>query len=456
MNQFRDLIHKLDQAGELLTVNRSVSAQFELGALLKRAEARRKAILFTAVTNSDFPVVASMLTTAQRMAQGLGLDNEPKFTRAQHADLIRAAIQSPIGVTEVSDAPCKEVCVGAADVDCASLPVPTFFADDSGPFLTAAVGISRNPDNGVLNVGMYRILMLGGNQVAVSASPSSDLFRFLANAQEQGATTSIALAIGASPAVLMAAAAKVPADRSELDVAGALNGVPLEVIAAETSDLLVPADAEFVIELEVDSTTTVMNKMGEFGDYYGEQLARVATVTAITHRKDAVFHALMAGAGSEHNSIGFIILYELERTLKALLSESYPSVSDVRVHFDPPRMGVMGDIYLQLALSADIDTKQLISDVFAMRCNELDIARVIRRIVVVDSDIEISEQSEIDWAVSVRANTSEQIFLWENFPASGSKVRIGINATANADEKESLKRLVIPGFDSIRLDDYLD
>ncbi len=456
MTRFRDLLAKLDASGELFRVRKTVAARHELGALLKQAEARRKGILFHSVDGGDFPVVANLLTTSQRMALGLGRDDAATFTRKQHADLVRAAIASPLAPVQVATALCKEVLNTGDQVNCAELPVPTFFAEDSGPFLTAAAGISRNPDNGVLNVGIYRILMLDDSHVAVSASPSSDLFRFLAKAAERGETMSVALVIGADPAVLMAAAAKVPADISELDVAGALNGAALELAEAETSDLLIPGDAELVIEVEVDPSQTMMNRMGEFGDFYGDQNAPIASVTAITHRKDAIFHAVMAGAGAEHNSIGLIILADIEPMLEQLLAESYPAVDNIRVYFEPPRMGVLGDVYVQLAQDAAVDVRQLIRDVFGMRCGIFDIARVIRRVIVVDHDIDISLRRDIDWAISVRANTVDQVILFDDLAATDNKLRIGINATANATERERFRRLEIPGGDSVRLEDYLE
>jgi 3-polyprenyl-4-hydroxybenzoate decarboxylase len=85
----------------------------------------------------------------------------------------------------------------------------------------------------------------------------------------------------------------------------------------------------------------------------------------------------------------------------------------------------------------------------------MDIARVIRRIVVVDHDIDIESRTEIDWAISTRANLAEQIELFSDFPAAAGKVRIGINACANADEQHQLRRLTIPGAEQVHLDDYL-
>ena len=459
MTSFRDFLAALDANGELLTINRTIDAKYELGALLKQAEARRKAILFRSVAGKSFPVIGGLLTTPARMGQALGQKNAAHFTRLDHAALINAALAEPLPMQKVASGLCQQHVLADAKLDSTQLPVPTFFEGDSGPFITAAVGVSRNPDNGVINVGIYRVLILGDNRVAVSASPSSDLARFFADAAEASITVPVALVFGADPSVLMAAAAKVPGDISELDVAGALNGKSLEVVAAKYSDLLIPADAEIVIEVEVDPQTTIENTMGEFGDYYGTQTAPVAQIKAITHRDGAMFHALMAGAGREHNNIGFIILYEIEPKLHTALVKQYPYVNNLRVYFEPPRMGVTGDVYVQVSDHANSDgnfaVEELIKAVYAFKLGMFDLARIIRRVIVVDADIDINDRQQIDWAIAVRANTTAQYCFWDDFASADGKVRIGINATANPDERDEFARLTIPGGDDIDLDDYL-
>ena len=120
------------------------------------------------------------------------------------------AVAEPLTTRRLTEAYHHEVVRTGTDVNCEELPVPTCFEGDSGPFLTAAVGISRNPTNGVINAGIYRVLMLDANRVAVSVGPSSELLRFLGADREAGRATEMALVIGADPALLMAASAKVP------------------------------------------------------------------------------------------------------------------------------------------------------------------------------------------------------------------------------------------------------
>jgi 2,5-furandicarboxylate decarboxylase 1 len=452
MGDFRQFLHTVEDSGELIRISQAVDAQYELGGLLQQAEARRKAILFESVNDSPFCVAGSLLTSPARFGMALNHPNKRNLSQAEHAELIRKAIQTPVARADITAAPCKHSVLTGDSVNCESLPVATFFEEDSGPFLTAAVGICRNPDNGVINAGFYRVLMLGKNSVAVSASPSSGLHGFMRADAEAGRSTHIALAIGMEPALLMAAAAKVPANISELDVAGALQGSSLETTKAECSDLPVPANAEFIIEVEIDHSESIDNTMGEFGDLYGTQVAPVGQVKAITHREDPIFHVIMAGAGKEHNTLGLIILYEVEPELTAKLQAAFPDVQSVRVIHDPPRMGAQGDVYVRMRGGRSCPAAELVEFAYSLNCGQYPIARTIRRVILVDEDIDINLNSEVNWAIATRATHKNDYLLNQDIKDSGGAVRIGIDARSH--DAEQTKRLIIPGANKIELDDY--
>lgn len=453
---FRDFYADLDRSGEVLHIRKPVAPRFELAALVKQAELQSKGLAFHDVTGAGFPAVANLMTNAQRFAASLGDKSAEVRSRADHVAQVAAAFATPLAAQLMEGpAPCQQNLIERAAVDCSMLPVPTFFEHDSGPFLTAAVGVARNPETGVLNAGFYRVLVLGPQQLGVSVGPSSDLLRFFKLNQEAGRLTEMALLVGASPAVLMAAAAKVPATVSEFDVAGALAGAPIELVQALNVDLQVPADSEFVLELSIDHSAPLPNQMGEFGDLYGTTMAQTADVLSISHRNDALFHVIMAGAGKEHNSLGFIILYEIETELRRQLAESHPEVQGVRVLFDPPSMGMTGEIYLQLAADAEIIPGEFAREVFNMKCGRYDVARVVRRIVLLDTDIDLQQPREINWAINNRAVQPERYYFYRDLPLPGLNLRMAIDTLMRPDEREKLQRLRIPGAEQIKLDDYL-
>lgn len=456
MTCFRDFLRRLENDGAVLRVTRPVHPRFELAALLEQAEAREKVIIFEAVKGSTIPVVGALLTSTERFALALGLPQPEQFSRDAHAMRLAQAMAEPLATVTVTEAACQEIVQSGSNVNCGALPVPTFFSGDSGPFLTAAVGLCRNPANGVINAGYYRVLMTGPAEVAVSVGPSSDLLGFLQADAAAGRTTRMALVIGGDPALLMAAASRTPAERSELDVAGALAGKPLRVVAARTSDLLVPADSEIVIEVRIDhQQPRLPNTMGEFGDLYGTQNAFLATVETITHREQPLFHVIRAGAGREHNSIGFIVLYGVQGDLQRYLQDTHPEVSGVRVRFDPPAMGPAGEIYVQLRSGERPSAQSLVRELFGMRCGGFDLARVIRRIVLVDEDIDIDNPRQINWAINNRALTADRYLCVDELPLPGLSVRLAIDATAAPELREKLRRLETPGANAVKLNDYL-
>ena len=260
MHDFRSLASLLESRGDLVRITRPVDSKFELAAVMTRLERAGKAFIFENVRGARFPLAGGLFNRIERF--GIALDQPATNAPFTHDDLdrhIENAKGRPIKPAVVKTGPSKEVIKTGADINLHELPVPSFFELDSGAFITAAVGIARNPRTGALNAGFYRTLILGDDIFAINASSLSDLRRFYQHAEETGEEMSIALAIGVEPALLFAAACKLPPTVSEFDVAGGIKGAPIEVVKAETSDLPVPANAEFIIEGKVDFSRRIDN-----------------------------------------------------------------------------------------------------------------------------------------------------------------------------------------------------
>ena len=278
---FRELVAELESRDELLHVRETVSADYELPALLHQAETRDKACRFDSVAGADHPVVGGLLTSRRRLALALGQPESAFEARDALENHVAASVAAPLPAAITTDGPVHENVVGGS-AGLSGLPVPRFFSGDSHPFITAALGFALDPDTGLQNTGFYRIPVLDDQRVCVSAGPTSDLRRIYDRHREQGTSMQIALAVGVPPALQMAAACDLPADVSEAAVAGALCGSSLEYTQCRTSELTVPADAEFVIELTVDPQEWTDNTMGEYGDQFGKTAAPVATVQSVS------------------------------------------------------------------------------------------------------------------------------------------------------------------------------
>ena len=248
MYDFRSFMNLLEERGDLVNIKKEVNPKFELAALMRKLEQEGKAFVFENVKGAKMPLIGGLLLDIDRFGLAHEVSPDTPFTRVQHSDLLNDATNNPLEPMRVNGGPVKEIIKTGEAVDIYEMPVPTFFEDDSGAFITGAVGITRNPENGVLNVGIYRVLILGKNKISITASTFSDLRRIYNASEENGEELPIALAIGVHPALMMVAASKTPRTISEFDVASALKGSPIELVKCETSDLMVPSDAEIVIE----------------------------------------------------------------------------------------------------------------------------------------------------------------------------------------------------------------
>ena len=376
MHDFRSLARLLESRGDLLRISRPVESRFELAGVMTRLEAEGKAFIFENVKGARFPLAGGLFNRIDRFGTALGYPSGPEpFT---HDDLDRHlenAKAKPIAPVTVRSGPSKQVVLRGADINLRELPVPSFFELDSGAFITAAVGIARNPRTGALNAGFYRTLILGDDIFAVNASSLSDLRKFYQHAEDQHEEMSIALAIGVEPALLFAAACKLPPTVSEFDVAGGIKGAPIEVVKAETSDLPVPANAEMIIEGTVDFSRRSSNVLGEYAGQYGPESAPVTRITAITHRRDAMFYSIMAGKNPEHNNLGNIATYGIKRDLITRLTQLSPNIRRVNV-FTEPKLGPMVHVVIAMDKMDDDEPKALIRRAFEAPGSIFPVSRI--------------------------------------------------------------------------------
>ncbi|MFW2405360.1 MAG: UbiD family decarboxylase domain-containing protein [Gammaproteobacteria bacterium] len=454
--EFRALVALLESRGEMITVRRQVDRKYELPALLAQAEARERAIRFENVAGSDFPVVGGVLTSTRRWALGLGQPADLFDAPNALEDYVAAAVAAPLEARTSDRGPVAEVVIRGDDVDMARVPAPLFFSGDSHPFISAGLGFSLDPNTGKQNVGFYRVPIIDRRTISVSAGPTSDLRRIYDAHRESGAKLQVALAIGVTPALQIAAAADIPADIADVDVAGALQREPLEMIKCQTSDILVPADAEFVIEATVNLDDWVDNVMGEFGDQYGKTNAPTATVDAITHRREPSFHVIMAGMNREHNYLGRMLGYHLRAGILDSLSQSFPTVRDVCVDMTPQRTGMRAQVTVSVDKQSDDEPRAIIEAIYAMKFGRFPLSMLLHRIVVVDPDVDIRDHREIDWAIASRMNSAKQFSVFEDETGRGAAVtRLGYDATAPIALREVLRRPDIPGESGYDLNDYL-
>jgi UbiD family decarboxylase len=464
VQDLRSFIRLLEERGELVRIEREVDPHYEMAAVMAPLEKERKAFIFEHVRGARYPAVGGLLNTLERFGLALGHPQDQPFDDAAFDALLERAKAAPLEPVTLPSGPSQAVVLQGADIDLHSLPVPTFFELDSGPFITAAIGTTRNPETGVQNVGIYRTLILGKDRCVINASSMSDLRRHYAAWEKLDQPMPIALAIGVDPAMLTAASCKLPPDACEYKIGGALQGRPMELVKCKTNDLLVPANAEFIIEGTVDFSERVENLLGEFGGQYGPETAPATQVTAITHRPDPYFYTILAGRNPEHNTLGSVAVYGVQRSIAAALEQAVPDlIRDVHVYLEPG-FGTLAHVVVAIRKTSDDQPREIIEKAFAGGGHIFPVSKITKRIIVVDDDIDVHDMGDVQWAIWNRAATHHKFMVipeiesWELERAAkaGQKsVRIGIDATMDLEDVDKLVRPVTPGADKIRLEDYI-
>lgn len=454
--EFREFITSLENSGDLLRIKAGVDPEYELGALLQQAEGRGKACWFEAVKGSQFPAIGGLMTSPERHALAVGHPVRDFSPAHNSGALLKAVRQSPLDPEIAEQGPVSDVVLSGAQIDLTALPVPRFFSGDSHRFITAGLGVALDPDSGIQNLGFYRQPVIDKKHFSLGASNNSNLMRIYKNAKARKAKLPVAVIIGGPPALLIAAGSRMPPDVSDMAVAGAIQGKPIALVKCQTSDLLVPAEAEFVIEAEVDFTEDVTHIMGEYGDQFGATTSPVARVTAVTHRASPVFHIIMGGMNREHNALGIYIFSELRDELLEHLRAKFPFVTDLNIDFTPRRGSLRAQLAVVIDKQSEEQPKNVIDEIFSFFLGPFPMRGVLQRVVVVDPDVDIRNSDDIEWAISSRMDRPKKFTIYEDQSPDGYAMgRFGIDATVSAEYKAAHERPVIPSRENYLLDDYL-
>lgn len=260
----RSFIDLLSENRLLTRVGREVDWKFELGQMARTIQ---KPLLFEKI--KGYPgqhVFTNGMSSIRSMGLALGLGPVKRwasFTRA-----VRKKAQTPLRPRIVQSGPVLQNVVPATEINFFIFPVPQWSQQDGGRYIgTWHINVTRDPETGRRNVGVYRMEVLGPNQASISTSPFSHLGRHFAIAERAGKPLEMAVAIGTGEAVVMAAAASCPYNMDEYDLAGSLQGTPVDLIKCGTVNLEVPANAEIVIEGIIKPGVRVQD--GPYFDYVG-------------------------------------------------------------------------------------------------------------------------------------------------------------------------------------------
>ncbi|HDP81260.1 MAG TPA: UbiD family decarboxylase, partial [Spirochaetes bacterium] len=311
-NSLREFISRLDAMGELKRVTVEADPVLEITEIADRVgKAGGPALLFEKVKGSSFPLLINAFGSYRRMETALGCahldeigDRIEKLLSMRPPEGLREKIRALLALKDIAavmprkvkKAPCHEL-VHEEGPLLDTLPILTCWPGDGGPYITLPIVVTRDPDTGVQNYGMYRMQKFDGRSTGMHWQYNKDGARHYEKYRAMNRRMEVAVALGGPPAVTYASTAPLPPDIDEMLFAGWLEGRPVELVKCLSLDLYVPAQSDFVIEGYVDPGDERVE--GPFGDHTGFYSAAdvypVFHVTRICHRRDAVYPATIVG-----------------------------------------------------------------------------------------------------------------------------------------------------------------
>jgi 2,5-furandicarboxylate decarboxylase 1 len=440
----RDWLAHLAATGRLAVARPGIKLAHEVAAIAKVLDGQR-ATLFPSPDGHAVPVVSGVVSSRQWIAEAMGVDHDEMLTRFEHA------AANPTPCTRVEKAPAQEVVELAPDL-LRDLPIPTHNEHDSGPYITAGLIISRNPRTGRQNVAIVRLQISGPRRLGALLLPRHTNY-FFEMAESKDEALPVAVVVGIDPLSLLASQAIAPLDQDELEIAGSLQGRSLPVVKCRTSDLLVPAEAEIVLEGRMlPKVREPEGPFGEFPQYYGERDDRhVIEIDAVTRRRDAIYHTV-GGGGLEHLVLGGI---PREATLLGHLKRTFPSVRDVHLSHG----GVCRyHLVVKIAKRSEGEPKNIMMGAFAGHYD-------VKQVIVVDEDVDIHDSASVEWAVATRFQADRGLLVVTE--AQGSKLdpstRDGVGSKVGMDATKPLaapemrfKKIRVPGEDTVDIGRVID
>ena len=444
----RQFIEFLDERGDLKRVTAMVDSDLEITEITDRTiKSGGPALLFENVAGSDASVAINLMGTHQRTAWALGVENVDDLT-SRVRKLLGLAQGPPSGLMGkvralgdlvsvartqpkiVRRAPCQDVVVTGEDVDLNILPALKCWPDDAGRYITLPLVVSRDPESGRRNVGIYRMQIFDRNTTGMHwQTHKGGAHHYRVGESQRLQKLEVAVALGGDPAAIWSGSMPLPPDMDEFAIAGLIREEPVELVKCKTVDLEVPAHAEYVLEGYV--TPGELRPEGPFGDHTGYYSPAedypVFHVTTITHRKNPIYPTTMVGRPPTED---FFMGKAAERIMLPILQMALPEIVDMNM----PAEGAFHNLLIvSMRKEYPGHAQKVMHALWGM-----GLLMLTKTIIVVDHDVNVQDPSEVAWRVTNNINPATDITFAEGpiddldhatpIPKFGSKM--GIDATA--------------------------
>jgi 4-hydroxybenzoate decarboxylase len=435
----REYVDRLLDEGRVRVVEREVDPRFELAAVTVASQRESDApLLFRRVRGSRFPVVSNVFGSRPRLGELIGAADRrfcPRWT-----ELTR-------NLAVPADLPTANIDAAYEPVSLADLPHLTYCEKDAGPYITAGIFLAKEPDTGVPNLSFHRGMMVSPTELRVRLGRTHDLTRYQAKAEARGEALEAAILIGPSPQFVLAAAAPLAYEESEVECAARLAGHRVPMRRCLHVDLEVPVDADVVIEGRfLPHARRPEAPFGEFQGYYvGETQSHVFEVLGVTVRRGGYFHGLVCGSPEDLRLLELGVATRVYRHLADVL----PGIVDVAC---VPH--VMSTV-VQIRQQYEGHARQVLLSAVGSNHDWN------KTVIVVDEDVDLDDFGDIWWAFLTRARPDQRVTVLPDVPGFFRDPhrdhwgRLLIDATRPFGRAAEYERKRVPGADAIRLADYL-
>ncbi len=397
----RTWLSHLEEKNQLHRVSTPADIRYDIPRMLETYDGQ-KAVLFENV-NDYFPtpVFGGSFGTRTHMAETFGIPPENLLSHYINA------LEHPILPTEVAPGEAPVLEIHDSEVRLDRLPAPWHHEKDSGKYITAAIAIAKDPVTGIQNWSIHRLQINDERHLGVYLLPRH-LWSIFSRAEAQGQDLPVALALGLPPGYLLASQAMTATGIDEGGIGGGLFGQSLPMVRSPRYSILVPANAEYLFEGRLLAKQRgPEGPFGEFPRTYGPQTNKhILEVDAVFHRSSPIFQTILP-ASKEHMLLGAL---PREAAIYNCIRQISPNIRDVVLTF---ASGCRFHVVISMTPRRKGEAKNVLIAAFAVLSD-------VKRVVVVDEDIDISDASEVEWAIATRVQPHRDITIIEE--ALGSQL----------------------------------
>jgi 2,5-furandicarboxylate decarboxylase 1 len=441
--RFRAALQRMAEAGRLQAYSKAADPQLEVAAIMKKLDGG-PAILFSQVRGHDVPVVGNLLCCRENVEAAFGRD----FRDIRR--FVGRALGAPQPPVLVERGPAQEVVV-TSGIDLGRMfPVLQHAPGDAGRFVTAGIVVVRDPETGVYNASYHRLQLLGPDRTGVRLDFGRHLRLAVERARQLGQDLPVAVCLGADLALHYTAAtmgSQMPEGADELAVAGGLAGRPLPVLRAVSQELIVPAEAEIILEGRILAEDLVLE--GPFGEFVGlaapPEPMPVLQLTAVTHRRQPIYQAIN---GYGRDTV-MLRKYVLEASLLKAVQPAVPIVTDAEMTTGGlHRFHAVLQVKKTSQAQEGLQRNAMLAAFAALK--DLDL------VIVVDDDIDPHDPLDVEYALAMRFDAARDMVVipdargHEMVRASrgGIRAKLGLDATVPVAERDRYRRVAFAQTDA--------